>query len=99
MKKESFMENLNLFLCGAVLGAIIVLCFCVNHYENNDKKQKETIRAYEKYYKYTETMLDSIDGEHNLDLMDTDLCTDYGEDYLQAKSVVDSLVNYGHNND
>lgn len=93
MRKKAFMENLNMFLCGSVVGAIIIACLCVNHYESNNKQQREIIKAYERYYHYTETMLDSIDGEHNLDLMDTDLCTDYGADYLHAKNIVDSLYN------
>lgn len=42
--------------------------------------------------KNTETLLDSLDGTHNLDLMDTDLETDYGVNYLNAKNVVDSLT-------
>ena len=32
------------------------------------------------------------DGTHDLDLMDTDLETDYGADYLEAKSKVDELI-------
>ena len=36
--------------------------------------------------------LDSLDGTHDLDLMDTDLETDYGVDYLEAKSKVDELI-------
>lgn len=49
-------------------------------------------KAYEEYYKCTETLLDSLDGTHDLDLMDTDLETDYGADYLDAKSKVDELI-------
>ena len=36
--------------------------------------------------------LDSLDGTHDLDIMDTDLETDYGADYLDAKSKVDELI-------
>lgn len=54
-------------------------------------KQRKKLKAYEQYYKCTETLLDSLDGTHNLDLMDTDLATDYGANYLNAKSKVDIL--------
>ena len=49
-EKSSFMDQLNLFLVGLIIGAF------------------------------------------NLDLMDTDLATDYGADYLDAKSKVDNLI-------
>lgn len=55
-------------------------------------KQRKKVKAYEEYYKCTETLLDSLDGTHDLDLMDTDLETDYGVDYLEAKSKVDELI-------
>lgn len=54
-------------------------------------KRRKKVKAYERYYKCTETLLDSLDGTRNLDLMDTDLETDYGVDYLNAKSAVDML--------
>lgn len=91
--KHSFMDNLNMFLVGTVIGGIVLACLCVNHYEGENKHNREIIDAYEQYYNNTETMLDSLDGTHNLDLMDTDLCSDYGANYLHAKSVVDSLTN------
>ncbi len=56
------------------------------------KKAEKKIEAYERYYTCVETLLDSLDGTHNLDLMDTDLATDYGADYLDAKSKVDNLI-------
>lgn len=56
------------------------------------KKAEKKIEAYERYYTCVETLLDSLDGTHNLDLMDTDLATDYGADYLNAKSKVDELT-------
>lgn len=87
-KKHSFMDQLNLFFTGAVIGVIVGACFGINANNRAEKK----VKAYEEYYKCTETLLDSLDGTHNLDLMDTDLETDYGADYLEAKSKVDELI-------
>ena len=89
---HSFMDNLNLLLVGAVLGCFVGACFMSNYHTGNSKKAEKKLEAYEKYYKCTETLLDSLDGTHNLDLMDTDLATDYGADYLDAKSKVDELI-------
>lgn len=91
-KKRSFMDQLNLFLVGAVIGGIISACFSINAVKGNNNRAEKKIKAYEQYYKYTETLLDSLDGTHDLDLMDTDLETDYGADYLEAKSKVDELI-------
>ena len=89
---HSFMDNLNLLLVGTVLGCFVGACFMSNYHTGNSKKAEKKLEAYEKYYKCTETLLDSLDGTHNLDLMDTDLATDYGTDYLDAKSKVDELI-------
>lgn len=91
-KVHSFMDNLNLLLVGAVLGCFVGACFSSNYHTGNIKKAEKKIEAYKQYYKCTETLLDSLDGTHNLDLMDTDLATDYGADYLDAKSKVDKLI-------
>lgn len=88
---NSFMDNINLLLVGAVLGCFVGACFASNYHTSNSKKAEKKLEAYEKYYKCTETLLDSLDGTHNLDLMDTDLATDYGTDYLDAKNAVDML--------
>ena len=95
MKKEEshFGEDVNMFCIGAFVGIIVAACFVINYYHGSDKKQCKIIQAYEQYYKNTETLLDSLDETHNLNLMDTDLCTDYGADYLNAKCKVDSLTN------
>lgn len=90
-KKHSFMDQLNLLIVGVVIGGIIGACFSVNVYKGKSNKAEEKVKAYEEYYKCTETLLDSLDGTHDLDLMDTDLETDYGVDYLEAKSKVDEL--------
>ena len=92
-KKHSFMDQLNMFFVGAVIGVIIGACFGINVYKGKSIKAEKKVKAYEQYYKNTETLLDSLDGKHNLDLMDTDLETDYGVNYLNAKSTVDSLTN------
>lgn len=89
---HSFMDNLNLLLVGAVLGCFVGVCFMSNYHTGNSKKAEKKLEVYEKYYKCTETLLDSLDGTHNLDLMDTDLATDYGANYLNAKSKVDELI-------
>lgn len=91
-KKHSFIGQLNLFFIGAVIGAIVGACFSMNVYKGKNIKAEKKVNAYEQYYKCTETLLDSLDGTHNLDLMDTDLETDYGTDYLEAKSKVDELI-------
>lgn len=90
-KKHSFMDQLNLFFVGAVIGTIVGACFSANTCKGKSNKAEEKVKAYEQYYKCTETLLDSLDGTHDLNLMDTDLETDYGADYLNAKSTVDML--------
>ena len=89
--KHSFMDQLNLFFVGAVIGGIISACFSINAVKGKNNKAENKLKAYEQYYKCTETLLDSLDGTHDLDLMDTDLETDYGANYLNAKSAVDML--------
>ena len=91
-KIHGFMDNLNLLLVGAVLGCIVGACFMSHYHTGKSKKAEKKIEAYERYYTCVETLLDSLDGTHNLDLMDTDLATDYGADYLNAKSKVDELT-------
>ena len=95
MKKEEshFGEDANMFCIGAFIGIIVAACFIINYYNGSNKTQGKIIQAYEQYYKNTETLLDSLDGTYNLNLMDTDLCTDYGTNYLNAKCKVDSLTN------
>lgn len=92
-KVHGFMDNLNLLLVGAVLGCFVGACFVSNYHTGKGKKAEKKIEAYEQYYKCTETLLDSLDGMRDLNLMDTDLATDYGSDYLEAKSKVDNLIN------
>lgn len=91
-KIHSFMDSLNLLLVGAVLGCFVGACFMSNYHTSNSKKAEKKLEAYERYYTCVEILLDSLDGTHNLDLMDTDLATDYGTDYLNAKSKVDELI-------
>lgn len=91
-KKHSFMDQLNLFFIGAVIGGIIGSCFSINAIKGKSNKAEKKVKAYEEYYKCTETLLDSLDGTRGLDLMDTGLETDYGADYLEAKSKVDELI-------
>ena len=91
-KTHSFMDQLNLFFVGLVIGGFIGACFGVNIAKGNNIKAEKKLKAYEQYYNCTETLLDSLDGTHDLDLMDTDLATDYGADYLEAKSKVDELI-------
>lgn len=94
MKKEEshFGEDVNMFCIGAFIGMIVTACFIINYYNGSNKTQGKIIQAYEQYYKNTEILLDSLDGTHDLNLMDTDLETDYGVDYLEAKSKVDELI-------
>lgn len=91
-KIHGFIDQLNLTLIGAVIGTIIGACFSANVYKGKNNKAEEKVKAYEQYYKCTETLLDSLEGTHDLDLMDTDLETDYGVNYLDAKSKVDELI-------
>lgn len=95
MKKEEshFGEDVNMFCIGAFIGMIVAVGFIINHYNGSNKTKDKIIQAYEQYYKNTETLLDSLDSTHNLNLTDTDLCTDYGVDYLNAKQTVDNLTN------
>ena len=91
-KTHSFMDQLNLFFVGLVIGGFVGACFGINAVKGSNNRAEKKLKAYEQYYKCTETLLDSLDGTHNLDLMDTDLATDYGADYLDAKSKVDELI-------
>ena len=91
-KMHSFMDHLNLFLVGLVVGGFVGACFGINAVKGSNNRAEKKLKAYEQYYNCTETLLDSLDGTHNLDLMDTDLATDYGADYLEAKSKVDELI-------
>ena len=91
-KIHGFMDQLNLFFVGLVIGGIIGACFSVNVYKGKSNKAEKKVKAYEEYYKCTEKLLYSLDGTHDLNLMDTDLETDYGADYLKAKSNVDELT-------
>lgn len=91
-KKHHFMDQLNLFFIGAVIGVIIGACFSMNVYKGKNIKAEKKVKAYEEYYKCTETLLDSLDETRDLDLMDTDLETDYGANYLDAKSKIDELI-------
>lgn len=91
-KKHSFMDHLNLFFIGLVVGGIVGACFGINAVKGSNNRAEKKVKAYEEYYKCTETLLDSLDGTHDLNLMDTDLETDYGVDYLEAKSKVDELI-------
>ncbi len=84
-----FIIGTSIFIVGVVVGSVISAC--LTYHLNSISKADEKLQAYEEYYRCTETLLDSLDGTHNLDLMDTDLATDYGADYLHAKSIVDSL--------
>ena len=95
MKKEEshFGEDANMFCIGAFIGIIVAACFIINYYNGSNKTQGKIIQAYEQYYKNTETLLDSLDSKHNLNLMDTDLFTDYITDYINTKNAVDSLTN------
>lgn len=95
-KIHGFMDHLNLFFVGLVIGAIVGACFSMNVYKGKNIKAEKKVKAYEEYYKCTETLLDSLDGTHDLDLMDTDLETDYGANYLEAKSKVDELIAKQH---
>lgn len=91
-KTHSFMDNMNLLLVGIVIGAFVGACFGVNATNGKNIKAEKKLKAYEQYYNCTEMLLDSLDGTHDLYLMDTDLATDYGADYLDAKSKVDELI-------
>lgn len=91
-KKHSFMDQLNLFFIGTVIGVVVGAYFGIDAVKGSNNRVEKKVKAYEEYYKCTETLLDSLDETRNLDLMDTDLETDYGADYLEAKSKVDELI-------
>lgn len=97
MKKPKFFEDMNMFAIGLFIGCFVTSAFIVNYYKGKSNSQAKIIEAYEWYYNKVETMLDSIDENRGLNLMDTDLCSDYGVNYLNAKGVVDSLtMKYGY---
>ena len=92
MKKPRFFEDMNMFAIGLFIGCLVTSAFVANYYKGETKSQVKIIKAYEQYYNKVETMLDSIDENRGLNLMDTDLCSDYGVNYLNAKGIVDSLT-------
>lgn len=92
MKRPKFFEDVNMFAIGLFIGCFVTSAFIANYYKGKTKSQVKIIEAYKQYYNKVETMLDSIDENRGLDLMDTDLCSDYGVNYLKAKGIVDSLT-------
>jgi hypothetical protein len=92
-KKISRLEQLNLLVVGAIAGAVCMGLFASLCFTKDQAKQNKIIEAYEEYYISAETLLDSLDETRNLNLMDTDLCSEYGAEYLHFKHLVDSLTN------
>ena len=45
--KHSFMDQLNLFFVGAVIGAIISACFSVNVYKGKSNKAEEKVKLHQ----------------------------------------------------
>ena len=92
-KKISRLEQLNLLVVGAIAGAVCMGLFASFCSTKDRARQDKIIEAYEEYYISAETLLDSLDETRNLNLMDTDLCSEYGAEYLHFKHLVDSLTN------
>lgn len=90
--KPRFFEDMNMFAIGLFVGVCVTAAFGVNIHKSAHKKETEAIKAYEQYYEKTETLLDSLDTNRELNLDDTDLCSDYGVNYLSAKDKVDSIA-------
>ena len=65
-EKHSFMDQLNLFFIGAVIGTIIGTCFSINVYKGKNANAENKLKAYEQYYKRTETLLDSLSTERTI---------------------------------
>ena len=55
-KKHSFMDQLNLFFIGAVIGVIVGACFGINAVKGSNNRAEKKVKAYEEYYKCTETL-------------------------------------------
>ena len=49
-EKHSFMDQLNLFFIGAVIGVIIGACFSINVYKGKNANAENKLKAYEQYY-------------------------------------------------
>ncbi len=85
-------DNAALIALGAAFGLVLGIML---GFENGriSERSKENIQliAFEKYYIKVETLLDSLETNHGLNMLDTDMETDYGCDYLEAKSTVDSI--------
>ena len=92
MKKWINVEEMNMFAIGLFIGAIVSVAFMMNYHKADTKNAYKLIGAYENYYNKVETFIDSLDNSRELDLDDTDLCSDWGVDYLVAKDIIDSLV-------
>jgi hypothetical protein len=92
-KKISRLEQLNLLAVGAIVGAACMGLFASFCFTKDRVRQNKIIEAYREYYISAETLLDSLDETRNLNLMDTDLCSEYGAEYLHFKHLVDSLTN------
>jgi hypothetical protein len=50
-KKHSFMDQLNLFFIGTVIGVIVGACFGINAVKGSNNRAEKKVKAYEEYYK------------------------------------------------
>lgn len=77
---------------GACLGLIAGIFLGFENGRLSERNHAELqLTAFRQYYINVETLLDSLEYNHGLNMMDTDMETDYGCDYLEAKAKVDTL--------
>lgn len=89
------LDNINLVFAGVALG--IAICATISIWTaktiNDDlERSKQEIAAFKDYYHNVETLLDSLDCTYSLCLEDGALQSTAGENYLDAKAKVDSLI-------
>lgn len=89
------LDNANLIMIGIVIGVVfgVILGIIQNKdYTSELERNHKNMTAFKEYYHNVETLLDSLDYTYSLCLEDGALQSTAGEDYLDAKAKVDSLI-------
>lgn len=89
------LDNINLVFVGVALGVAVcaIMSIWTAKTVNNDlERYQKEVTAFKVYYHNVETLLDSLDCTYSLCLEDGALQSTAGENYLDAKAKVDSLI-------
>lgn len=93
--KTKWLDNINLVFVGLALGfatGMVINIHIMHDHETELEQRDKNITAFKDYYHNVETLLDSLDYTYSLCLEDGALQSTAGEDYLDAKAKVDSLI-------